>query len=172
MYRSIILLLQNLGVLKHPQAPTCLRPWLPLYCPHWITVMWCGLGTCTKTAAKKLEVVQVMLFTNHQQLHWEPNWAANFREKTGTPYCNLRVSMSQARTFPLLICTIYFSLSRNSTSITLDWVKNFIIIPRAHMNMMSRSFHYKGAVVWNSLPDDIKGGQGEHLQSCPKTVLC
>jgi len=26
MYRSIILLLQNLGVLQHPQAPTCLRP--------------------------------------------------------------------------------------------------------------------------------------------------
>ena len=23
--------------------------------------------------------------------------------------------------------------------------------------MMSRSFHYTGAVVWNSLPDDIKG---------------
>ena len=25
------------------------------------------------------------------------------------------------------------------------------------MNMMSRSFRHKGAVVWNSLPDDIKG---------------
>ena len=35
--------------------------------------------------------------------------------------------------------------------------KNGIIIPRAHMNMMSWSFRYKGAVVWNSLPDDIKG---------------
>ena len=35
--------------------------------------------------------------------------------------------------------------------------KNFIIVPRAHMNMTSRSFHYKGAVVWNTLPDDIKG---------------
>ena len=56
-------------------VPSCVIR-LPLYCPHWITVMWCGLGTCTKTVAKKLEVVQIMLLvqlwehlTDHQQLH-------------------------------------------------------------------------------------------------------
>jgi len=50
-----------------------------------------------------------------------PIGLANFREKMATPHCNLGVSISQARTFPLLICMIYFSLSRNSTNIiTLD----------------------------------------------------
>ena len=33
---------------------------------------------------------------------------------------------------------------------------NGVLVPRAHTNMMSRSFHYTGAVMWNSLPDEIK----------------
>ena len=33
---------------------------------------------------------------------------------------------------------------------------NGVLIPRARTNMMSRSFRYTGAIIWNSLPDDIK----------------
>ena len=34
---------------------------------------------------------------------------------------------------------------------------NGVLIPRPHTNMMSRSFRYTGAVMWNFLPDNIKG---------------
>ena len=30
-----------------------------------------------------------------------------------------------------------------------------VLIPRAHTNMMLKSFHYRGAVVWNSLPGKV-----------------
>ena len=30
-----------------------------------------------------------------------------------------------------------------------------VLIPRAHTNMMLKSFHYRGAVVWNSLPEKV-----------------
>jgi len=97
-------------------------------------VVWAGYvyKDCCKDVGRSANIAAhaiVEHLTDHQQLHWEPNWAANFREKTGTLHCNLGVSMSQARTFPLLICTIYFSLSRNSTSITLDWVKMALLSP-------------------------------------------
>ena len=73
---------------------------LPLYCPHWITVMWCGLGIrrLLQRSWKQCKIMLLVqlweLLTDHQQLHWEPNWAAKFREKMGAPHCN------QARTFP------------------------------------------------------------------------
>ena len=38
---------------------------------------------------------------------------------------------------------------------------NGVLIPRARTNMMSRSFCYTGAVLWNSLPDNIKGINSE-----------
>ena len=37
------------------------------------------------------------------------------------------------------------------------WLSNSgVLIPRAHTNMMSRLFRYTGAVMWNSLPENIK----------------
>jgi len=45
MYRSIILLLLNLGVLQHPQAPTCLRP-----CSTW------GVGGASTLVDERLQV--------------------------------------------------------------------------------------------------------------------
>ena len=31
-----------------------------------------------------------------------------------------------------------------------------VLVPRAHTNMMLKSFHYRGAVVWNSLPEKVR----------------
>ena len=61
-------------------------------------------------------------------------------------------------------CEVSFSTSNLvqniiATSCTYNYTRlsnNGVLIPRAHTNMMSRSFRYTGAVMWNSLPDDIK----------------
>ena len=52
------------------------------------------------------------------------------------------------------------------------WLSNNgVLIPKAHTNMMSRSFRYTGAVMWNALPDNIKAINREHLQKCSKGVF-
>jgi len=79
---------------------------------------------------------------------WEPNFVdMQTLEKTWPLGVSMHVS-SQL----YLINMIYFSLSRNNMP-TLS--NNSILIPRAHTNMISRSFLYRGAVV--PLPESIRG---------------
>ena len=124
--------------------------------------MWCGLGTCTKTAAKKLEVVQIMLLVQlWNTLPIISNCIENpiglrtlekrWELHTATwVYRRLKPGLS-----PPYLHDLFQPIQKQYQHHT-QLSKNGIIIPRAHMNMMSWSFRYKGAVVWNSLPDDIK----------------
>ena len=123
-------------------------------------VVWSG---CTRTAAKKLEVVQ--------------NNAA--RAVLGAPY---RSSATALRT---QLCWV--TLEKRRELHTAVWVhrclrpgvtpsylhvifqplrkqhqhctrlsEHGVLVPRAHTNMMLKSFHYRGAVVWNSLPEKVR----------------
>ena len=79
------------------------------------------------------------------------SWQSLQKKKTGTTYRNLGVSMSQARSYPSLSTLPIHKQHQHQTRLS----NNGVLIPRAHTDMMSRLFCYTGAVMWNSLPDDI-----------------
>ena len=130
-----------------------------LHSLDYCDMVWSG---CTETAAKKLEVVQnngarAIVGAPYQSP------ATTLRNQLGWPSLNKRRELHTATWVyrclrPGLTYTTYFSLSmhkqhQHHTRLS----NNGVLIPRAHTNMMSRLFHYTGAVLWNSLPDDIKG---------------
>ena len=78
-------------------------------------------------------------------------WLAISTRKTVTTYCNPGVSMST----PPYLHDLFQPIHRQHQHHT-RLSNNGVLIPRAHTNMISRSFCYTRAVMWNSLPDDIK----------------
>ena len=123
-------------------------------------VVWSG---CTRTAAKELEVVQ--------------NNTA--RAVLGAPYRSLAtalrtqlcwVTLEKRRELhtavwvhrclrpgvtPSYLHDIFQPLRKQHQHRT-RLSEHGVLVPRAHTNMMLKSFHYRGAVVWNSLPEKVR----------------
>ena len=123
-------------------------------------VVWSG---CTKTIAKKLEVVQnnaarAILGAPYRSsatvLRTQLGWVTlETRRELNTAVWVYRC-LKPGVTPPYL--HDIFQTIRKQHQHHTRLSDHGVLIPRAHTNMMLKSFQYRGAVVWNSLPEKVQ----------------
>ena len=123
-------------------------------------VVWSG---CTRRAAKNLEVVQnnaaraitgapyrSSATTLRKELGWQTLEKRREFHTTTWVYRCLKPDLT-----PPYLHNLFTPIQKRHQHGT-RLSRSGVAVPRANTSLMMRSFQYRGAVVWNSLPDEVR----------------